>query len=314
MLYLGLPNIEQYLLVRRRGRPQKEPTIDQSQFFYLEHNFYVSESSIIKISLLLQYLRIFKAGPMRWTCIALLGLVSIWGLGFFFVAWFPCFPVRGSWERTIGAKCYGFGLGDVQSFIALFKIFSASNMAFDLAIFLTPLVLFRTPNLRMKTIVAMVGLFAFGALVVSMSVWRLYGITATRAGTFPYLDFTWLTPPMIIASCLEIDLAIICASMPIFWPMIEKSLAAIFVSYELEIVEERVDDQGLVYEMEHMGGREGSLKSSGTSTQELTNEEDEEGGAVRRVYTVGPDPLNDEARAGGFKADVRSKPKPKWAL
>ncbi|CAO2658584.1 Nn.00g063070.m01.CDS01 [Neocucurbitaria sp. VM-36] len=196
----------------------------------------------------------------------------------------------------------------------MFKAYSASNMAFDFAIFLTPLVLFGTPNLRLKNVLAMAGVFAFGAIVVAISIWRLYGITVTRAGTHPYLDFTWWSPTMIILSCLEIDLAIVCASMPIFWPIIEKSLAAIFVSYELEVVEERVDDHGLVYELEHMEGRENSLKSSGTSTQELTNEEDEEGGLVGKVYTVGPDPLSEEARTVGLKTDVRSKPKPRWEL
>ena len=117
---------------------------------------------------------------------------------------------------------------------------------------------------------------------------------------------------MVILSCLEIDLAIICASMPIFWPIIEKSFAAILVSYEVEIVEERVDDHGLAYELEHLG-REGSMKSSGTSTRELTHDE-EDGETVRKVYTVGPDPLSEAARAGGVKTDVRSKPKPKWEL
>lgn len=124
----------------------------------------MTESAIIKISLLIQYLRIFKAGAMRWTCIVLLVILSLWGLGFFIVGWFPCFPVRGAWQREINAKCYGFGLHDVPSFVNLFKAYSASNMAFDIVVFVVPLVLFRTPNLRMKNAFAMSGVFAFGAV------------------------------------------------------------------------------------------------------------------------------------------------------
>lgn len=101
---------------------------------------------------------------MRWICIFLLVIVSLWGLGFTIVAWFPCFPVRGAWDRTIGAKCYGFGFGDLQSFIDMFKAHSASNMTFDVVIFLTPMGLFWTPNLRLKNVLAMIGVFAFGGM------------------------------------------------------------------------------------------------------------------------------------------------------
>ena len=101
---------------------------------------------------------------MRWTCIFLVVLVSLWGLGFSIIAWFSCSPIRGAWERNIGAKCWAFGLGDVQTFITMFEVHSASNMGFDLAICLTPLVLFRTPNLRRKNALAMAGVFSFGAM------------------------------------------------------------------------------------------------------------------------------------------------------
>jgi hypothetical protein len=118
-----------------------------------------------------------------------------------------------------------------------------------------------------------------------------------------------------VLSCLEIDLAIICASMPIFWPIIEKSLSAIFVSYEVQVVEERINDYGLAYELEHMKGedRPCSIKSSGTSTQELTNE-DEEAHPRRQVFTVGVDPLNEEQKGSGLSTNVQSTGQPKWQL
>lgn len=50
----------------------------------------MTESAFIKISLLLQYLRIFKAGAMRWVCIILIILVAMWGIGFSFSGWFSC--------------------------------------------------------------------------------------------------------------------------------------------------------------------------------------------------------------------------------
>ncbi|KAF1830682.1 hypothetical protein BDW02DRAFT_633466 [Decorospora gaudefroyi] len=300
MLYLPMKDFTQYLTL-----------------FYIEHAMYNTNTALIKIALLLQYLRIFKAGAMRWTCIALLVLVTLWGLGFSIAAWFPCWPVAGYWDRTIAATCYGFGFGDVSSFIATYKAHSASNMMFDIVIFLAPMVLFRTPNLKPKNVIAMVGVFTFGAVVVATSVWRLRGIVETQGATYPYVDFTWWSPTMIVLSCLEIDLAVICASMPIFYPLIEKSLSAIFVSYEVRVVEERVvDDYGLAYELEHRD-RAGSLKSNGTSTRELTVGDEEEvlaKGGRKVGFSVGCDPLSEEGRGGGLRTNVETKAKPKWEL
>lgn len=136
-----------------------------SQYFYMAHAMYITNTVVIKISLLLQFLRIFKAGYMRLVCLGLLGLVSLWGLGFAIVGWFPCFPVRGYWDRTINARCYGFGFGENPSeFVGTYRAHSASNMVFDVAIFLAPLVLFGRPNLKLKSLLSMAGIFALGAM------------------------------------------------------------------------------------------------------------------------------------------------------
>jgi hypothetical protein len=147
--------------------------------------------------------------------------------------------------------------------------------------------------------------------VVIMSVWRLLTIVQHGAALHPYPDFTWWAPSSIILSCLEIDLAIICASVPIFWPVIQKSFAAIFVSFEVEIKE---------YRLEHMksNGRE-SLKSNSSTasiyraTSDLENARSEEQKAPK--FTVGIDPLSVEAQSGaGLETHIRSQPKPNWKL
>jgi hypothetical protein len=125
---------------------------------------YLTQTAVVKVSLLLQFLRIFKAGAMRWVCIVLLVIVTLWGIAFSFVGWFPCFPVRGAWDRQINAKCYGFGLRTVEEFVMMFRIHSATNMVLDVAIFLTPMVIFRTPRLKVKNLLAMTGIFAFGGV------------------------------------------------------------------------------------------------------------------------------------------------------
>jgi len=101
---------------------------------------------------------------MRWLCITLLVVISLWGLGFSIAGWFSCNPPSAYWSRTAESKCYGFGFSDRHSFIAMFQAHTATNMFFDLAVFATPLVLFRTPNLKWKSILALIGVFTFGAV------------------------------------------------------------------------------------------------------------------------------------------------------
>lgn len=69
---------------------------------------------------------------------------------------------------------------------------------------------------------------------------RLIALSITRAGTVPVLDMTFHTPIIYIFAVLEVNFAIITASIPIFWPVIA-TLATnkIFVVNEVEI---RVED------------------------------------------------------------------------
>jgi hypothetical protein len=85
----------------------------------------------------------------------------------------------------------------------------------------------------------------------------------------PYPDPTWFTPIYVILSCIEVQLAIVCASMPIFWPIVEQSLTAIFVTYNVEVTEQHVEDRDPSYELKHFETC-GRRKNSTASTEELT--------------------------------------------
>jgi hypothetical protein len=134
--------------------------------FYAENALYISQTAVIKVSLLLQYLRIFKAGTMRWICWSLLVIITLWGIAFSILAWVPCVPVAGYWDRFShpNAKCWGFGFATIESFIAVFVSHTSLNMVFDFLVFVTPMVLFTKPNLRKKNVITMAGIFVIGAM------------------------------------------------------------------------------------------------------------------------------------------------------
>ena len=50
------------------------------------------------------------------------------------------------------------------------------------------------------------------------------------------LDPTWYGVKSIVLAAIEVDLASICASVPVFWPMLTQSLNKIFVTQEVHVV------------------------------------------------------------------------------
>jgi hypothetical protein len=140
-----------------------EPTMI---WFYVANAAYTTTTVCIKLSLLFQYRRLFQEGYRRIMILVLLAIVMIWGSGFAFIAWFPCFPVSGFWNKNMvpPAKCYGFGYRTIKEAKDTLFAFSGSNMILDLAIFLVPLTEFFRSGLKKKQVVAMAALFVLGSM------------------------------------------------------------------------------------------------------------------------------------------------------
>jgi hypothetical protein len=134
------------------------------KWMYVSNAAYHTTTALIKISLLLQYLKLFRKGLLRHITIILLVLVTLWGLGFSFLAWFPCIPVSGMWDRTRDSKCYGFGAAVLSEVRVVLFTFASTNMFLDVVIFAIPLTEYFRPGLRRKQILAMTGLFFLGSM------------------------------------------------------------------------------------------------------------------------------------------------------
>ncbi|TKW48601.1 hypothetical protein CTA1_3292, partial [Colletotrichum tanaceti] len=71
-----------------------------------------------------------------------------------------------------------------------------------------------------------------------LGIFRLIGISHSRAGTYPTLDPSWYGCVPIVLAAVEVNLATICASLPVFWPTLQKNLNQIFITKEVEITSE----------------------------------------------------------------------------
>ena len=101
---------------------------------------------MIKISLVLFYLEIFKTRKFQITAYVFLGYLVVNSLVIFFIATFACSPVSSFWNRDIEGKCI-----DIQG--AAYAN-SASAIVQDIVLLILPLVFIR--NLQMRRYLSLI--------------------------------------------------------------------------------------------------------------------------------------------------------------
>jgi hypothetical protein len=69
--------------------------------------------------------------------------------------------------------------------------------------------------------------------VVAVSIGRMVSLVVNKAGSAPIIDTSYHIPTVYIFSVLEVNIAILCASIPIFWPIITS-----FASNKILVVNE----------------------------------------------------------------------------
>ena len=76
------------------------------------------------------------------------------------------------------------------------------------------------------------------------------------------LDPTWFASSLILLAVLEVSIASICASTPIFWPILQKKFDTIYVTHEVEVIhEERPKESEDAEEPKRRPGTSASQKS-----------------------------------------------------
>lgn len=135
---------------------------------YVMHACYPTATALIKLAILVQYLRLFddKKGILRQTTLVMIGLVSLWGLAFSFIGWFPAFPVSAEWDfsdTTSGVR-YGFGSLDPSSIVAASLAQTTTNMVLDLIVLAIPVSYYLQPKLDWKSQASLMGLFSLGSV------------------------------------------------------------------------------------------------------------------------------------------------------
>ncbi|KAI1816598.1 hypothetical protein GGS20DRAFT_536890 [Poronia punctata] len=205
--------------------------------YYVALLAYTISTALMKLCLLSQYLRLF-ADDMRTRrlCWFFIALTSVWGLAFSVIALVPCVPIVSFWDwADTTARCYGFGSRVPAEISSTYGAHVTTNVLLDLIVLAIPIPHYFKTFKEKRQRVGFTLMILLGILVNLVSIWRLHVIIRTRAATWPVPDPTFYGPQSFVLAVLEVDLASIVASVPVFWPMLTQNWGKIFVTQEVHV-------------------------------------------------------------------------------
>ncbi|KAL4779849.1 hypothetical protein BJX76DRAFT_361400 [Aspergillus varians] len=160
--------------------------------------------TLVKLSLLTSFLRFFTVRTSRYLSWALIVVILGWGLSFLIAMLITCRPLRAYWDTALldsGAEC-----SDEQARTLAFTI---TNVIFDFVILILPVPTFWKLQLPIRE------------RACAASAVRLY--YANRIYHVSY-DVTWDGYQLWLWVLVEINLAVISASIPTIRPLVRKFL------------------------------------------------------------------------------------------
>ncbi|KAF1938894.1 hypothetical protein EJ02DRAFT_270253 [Clathrospora elynae] len=170
-----------------------------------------------KVSILVQYLRIFPVRRFRQACFAMLGMVVAYGIWAIFSSIFMCTPVAFSWDKSISH-------GHCTNQLIVWILNAAVNIAQDLVIFVMPMAVIRTLRIPKGQKKGLVIMFALGAFVTLVSVVRLYSLGEVSNSK----DVSFDNTAHASLSAVEVNVGIICACLPAMRPLFAQLLPQYF--------------------------------------------------------------------------------------
>lgn len=137
--------------------PAGDVSLTFTQWFWLSIIFYNIGLGLTKISIIMQYLRIFATTQaMRYATLGTLAFTVLYALEAILLSVFSCTPVNFFWIRTSAGHCVNFK--------ALWFSHAALNIFSDVLIISLPMPVIKGLNIPTKQKFALMAIFALGAL------------------------------------------------------------------------------------------------------------------------------------------------------
>ncbi|KIH86417.1 integral membrane protein [Sporothrix brasiliensis 5110] len=170
------------------------------EFFYIIEVLYFTDVTLLKLTILFFYLRIFPTQGVRRVIWGSIGFVVLYGLTFILVGIFQCHPISYYWTNWDGQHT-----GHCLNINAIGWANAAISIALDFWMLAIPLYQLRKLRLHWKKKLSVCFMFTVGTFIL-----RLHSLLDFANSSNP----TWDNYEVINWSTIEINVGIICACLP----------------------------------------------------------------------------------------------------
>ncbi|KAI2473895.1 hypothetical protein F4781DRAFT_379269 [Annulohypoxylon bovei var. microspora] len=189
--------------------------IGERLYGLLAYLSFILSVSFAKMSMLVLYLRLAPHMWFRWTCYICIAIIASYSVTAALVESLACRPLQGIVDESIDAICYD----SYPAYISL----SSLNIGIDIIILLLPIPLVIRMQLPRRQKVSVILLFATGIVVCCVALKRVTYIPVLEATE----DYDWDAVPDMILCFIEVNLGIVCASVPVVRPFFSRLLPAL---------------------------------------------------------------------------------------
>ncbi|TKW48676.1 hypothetical protein CTA1_5936 [Colletotrichum tanaceti] len=180
------------------------------QIFYAQQMLYIFTQVFAKASICCFYSRVFPNKRFRLAVGCFLAFLFAYGLLFLLLLAFQCLPVRSIWDRSVRGRCLN---TEAISYGG-----AVSSILEDLVLIVMPVPELLKLRLSARKKAALVFMFGVGSFACVASMVRLkYLVTFVHS-----FDATWDNVYLVVWSSVELNLAIICGSLPALRSLLKK--------------------------------------------------------------------------------------------
>ncbi|ETS76307.1 hypothetical protein PFICI_11694 [Pestalotiopsis fici W106-1] len=173
---------------------------------------------LVKISIILQYCRIFKDTRFYRFYFGVMLLLAVWTVVMSFLLIFICVPVRRFWDENAPGKC--------MNMLALWLSVAVINMITDLTCFLIPIPPLLQLQMSRNNKILLSAIFALALCPCAISAYRVKTLIAVASSS----DLSWENNNTALFTFLELCTGAVAACLPACRPVLAKLMPRLFTS------------------------------------------------------------------------------------
>ncbi|KAH8660200.1 putative integral membrane protein [Xylariales sp. PMI_506] len=190
-----------------------------AKYFYVNAILYFADVSLLKLSILFFYIRIFPRRTMQWLLWGTVVFNILFGAAFVLTASMQCLPVTYNWTNWRGE-----GGGHCVNISALAWANAAISIVLDIWMLILPISELRGLKMHWSKKLGVALMFCLGTFVTVVSIIRLSALVQFRGSS----NLTWDYCDVSLWSSVEITMGIICACLPSMRVVLVKMFPTVF--------------------------------------------------------------------------------------